>query len=216
MGEKAVGMHPVLSASAKGERGEQREQHSDFINRFSCTRSVCPQEPRTENLSPWASCRKCADQLKGFLIILEIFCIVYLDYLGVFTKANELPYLMCDASRFLAVPRSIHPSHLSWQCGWVRSLLNPRESCWIQKKYKIRTIRINWDPWIQQLEDFVLLSSPGQSYIFSAIIWPGSHQALVALQQHHTRNGWPWSDAVSCLGARKRVDLTLGFCSFDT
>lgn len=32
-----MGMHPGLSASAKGEGGEQSEEHSDFMNRFSCT-----------------------------------------------------------------------------------------------------------------------------------------------------------------------------------
>lgn len=123
---------------------------------------------------------------------------------------------MFDVSRFFTVLLSIHPIchgsvavsdcfYIQWKVAEYR------------KKYTIRTSRVNWDPWIQQLKDFVLFLSPGQGYIFfSARLWPGSHQALVALQQHHTTNGWPRGDTVSCLGARKRVDVTFGFCSFDT
>lgn len=53
--------------------------------------------------------RQSAGQLKGFLIIVKMFCIVTLEELRVFTKANELPYLICDVSRFFTVPLSIHP-----------------------------------------------------------------------------------------------------------
>lgn len=133
------------------------------------------------------------------------------------SKSTALPDVWCfQILHCSSVHPSIHPSAMAVWLPQITSISNGKLLN-TERTYKIRTIRINWDPWIQQLENFVLLSSAGQSYIFfSARIWPGSHQALVALHQHHTTNGWPWGDTVSCLGARKRVDLTLGFCSFDT
>ena len=69
------------------------------------------------------------------------------------------------------------------------------------KQYTIRTIRVNWDPWIQHLEDSALLSSSGHGYIFLSknLAWvtPGSGDTSAA--SHHkwvnTRwqsHAWVW------------------------
>lgn len=91
------------------------------------------------------------------------------------------------------------------------------EGCWIQKKIHNQDKQGKLGLLNPAAEGFCVVFKPRAGlYFFSARLWPGSHQALVALQQHHTTNGWPWGDTVSCLGARKRVDVTFGFCSFDT
>lgn len=70
----------------------------------------------------------------------------------------------------------VHQSHLLW-CVVVS------DRFYIQwkvdgygKKYTIGTTWVNWDPWIQQLEDAALLSRPGHGYIF-----PSKNLAWVTL-----------------------------------
>lgn len=66
-----------------------------------------------------------------------------------------------------------------------------------EKNHKIRTISVNGGPSIQQLADFVLLSSPGQSYIFFCYNRPRvtsgsggtSHHKWVTLRWHSLMPG---------------------------
>lgn len=126
---------------------------------------------------------------------------------------------MCGVSRFFTVPLPVSPVCRGSVAGSDHLYIQWKVAgCGYGKKIPHQDNQGKLGPPNPAPGGLHCCQAKGTVIFFSVRIWQGSHQALMAFQQHHTINGWTWGNTVSCLGVRKRVDLTIRcrFCVFDS